>query len=98
MAIVSLAVMDEVQDHILNQAFKGFVLLMRQGHLLRFSLTSPSKEGDAPSVNLGATFAKLHEIKRDSYFMIEDYSLSQYTLDQLFANVAVRDGADPLEI
>jgi len=96
--IASPAVLDEVQDYILNQAFKGSVLLMRQAQLLRFSLLSPSKEGDAPSVNLGATFAKLHEIKMDSYFFIEDYSLSQYTLDQVFLNVAVRDGANPLEI
>lgn len=83
-------VVDFVIDQIVSTVLPDSLLSERHGRFLRFdvpSLTSgPEGEGKSKS-GLGKMFGKLQQMKRNPNFMIENYSISQCSLEQVFISL-----------
>jgi len=89
-------VMDRLQHEILNVAFEGSEVTERHGSFLRFDAASGrsiEEKGDAsiPRLDLGNLFMRMQNLKEDARFQIEDYSISQCSLEQVFLNLAKVD-------
>lgn len=74
------SVVDMVQKQILR-SFPGCMLLEHHGRFLRFGLPDLSCSG------IGIVFRKLRTMKSDHAYMVDDYSVSQCTLEQVFINL-----------
>lgn len=72
--------MDEVEQKVL-EALPGCNVSERHGRFLRFDLASVS------SLGLGSCFRRLQEIKSNPQLQIENYSISQSSLEQVFVKL-----------
>lgn len=87
-------VLDDVVYHIRQVVLPGAALAERHGRFLRFDTTENSKSNDGEQQqnnSLGNTFRLLQEMKTDERFMVENYSVSQCSLEQVFINLASTD-------
>lgn len=81
-------VVDAVEQEILNNALPGSRLSERHAVMLRFDVPSLS------SLGLGTTFRRLQSLKQNPDLCVENYSISQCSLEQVFMSL-VRSGAEP---
>jgi ATP-binding cassette subfamily A (ABC1) protein 3 len=88
---------DVVEKYVLEEAFKQnerrVVLAERHGVFLRFDVENHRREGrDGNGGGTGEIFRQMEEMKRNSdMFAIEDYSIAQCTLEQVFLRLAKDD-------
>ena len=83
-------VVDFVIDQINSTVLPGSLLAERHGRFLRFDVPSLSSGSEGERTNmsgLGKMFGKLQQMKRNPNFMIENYSISQCTLEQVFISL-----------
>lgn len=78
-------VFDKVISHILTVALPGSSLDERHGRFLRFNIPSMAQSNEHGG--LGNTFQRLEKMKSDPDFLIENYSISQCTLEQVFISL-----------
>ena len=81
-SMASPYVIDLVSNRILVDFFPGSKLTERHGQYLKFNIPI-RKHGDISNI-----FRKLRHLKADPAIMIEDYSVSQFTLEELFINLS----------
>jgi len=84
-------VVDRLEREILDHAFRGSLVTERHGSFLRFDTPfqgNRGENGDASRLDLGNLFQLMQNLKEDPMFRIEDYSISQCTLEQVFLNLA----------
>merc|ERR1719273_1784663 len=95
------SIVDIVQEYVLNVALRGVsVLKERHGPFLRFDVAGDEEETkseNGASVTLGEIFRKMETMKVDERFRIEDYSVSQCTLEQVFLSLAKDEDHDEME-
>jgi ATP-binding cassette, subfamily A (ABC1), member 3 len=72
---------DIVVDEILETALPGSKLAERYGRFLRFDVPSLS------SLGLGTTFFHMQALKTSPLFCVENYSISQCSLEQVFVKL-----------
>lgn len=83
---ISLATLDAVKRHVTEVALPSALLIEEHGLFLRFSI--PSLSSDSVSLSLGNIFRALEAMKSDKALMVQEYSLAQSTLEQVFINFA----------
>jgi ABC-type multidrug transport system ATPase subunit len=72
---------DVVVNEILETALPGCKLSERHGRFLRFNVPSLS------SLGLGTTFSHMQALKTSATFCVENYSISQCSLEQVFVKL-----------
>merc|ERR1712048_1327053 len=82
-----LQVLDFVEEKVLRIFFPGSKLSERHGHYLKFNIPV-SRHSDIANI-----FRTVPLLKSDQSLMIEDYSVSQFTLEELFINIT-KEGTD----
>jgi len=79
-----ISLVDAVIDHVTNSVLSGSVLKERHGRFLRFDVRSISEDNDEKKSGLGYMFGRLQAMKIDKTWKVENYSISQCTLEQVF--------------
>jgi hypothetical protein len=69
---------DEIVKQVLENALPGSRLVERHGRFLRIEIRSLS------SLGLGTTFRRLESLKENPDLQVENYSISQCSLEQVF--------------
>ena len=85
-ASASPAVSEAVKNHVLETAMPSALLAEQHGLFLRFSI--PRTSPDGVSLSLGDMFRVLEAMKKDASMMVQEYSLAQSTLEQVFIQFA----------
>jgi len=85
----SSEILEAVKRHIREIALPSAVLAEEHGAFMRFAIPRLRKQGE--SLSLGSIFASLEAMRRDESMLIQDYSVSQSTLEQVFINLT-KDG------
>jgi ABC-type multidrug transport system ATPase subunit len=86
------SVVDGLVQDILARALPGSVLAERHGRFLRFDMSSLSRLG------LGTTFRRLQELKEQDDWRVENYSISQCSLEQVFIKLVKQGNSDATAI
>lgn len=73
---------DALVNEILNSTLPGSTLVERHGRFLRFDLSSLDSSG-----GLGTLFRQLQSLKENGLFCLENYSISQCSLEQVFISL-----------
>lgn len=69
---------DALVSELLENSLPGSLLAERHGRFLRFDVPK------LPSLGLGHTFRRLQALKGSCSFPLENYSISQCSLEQVF--------------
>lgn len=85
----SSEILEAVKRHVREIALPSAVLAEEHGAFMRFAIPRLRKQGE--SLSLGSIFASLEAMRRDESMLIQDYSVSQSTLEQVFINLT-KDG------
>jgi ATP-binding cassette subfamily A (ABC1) protein 3 len=78
-------ILETVKRHILEIALPSSLLVEEHGLFLRFSIPSLNSEG--VSLSLGSIFSSLEAMKSDESMLLQEYSIAQSTLEQVFINL-----------
>jgi len=92
-----ISLVDFAIEHVTNVVLPGSVLKERHGRFLRFDVQSISKGVDVDvgdKAGLGFMFGKLQEMKMDEKWNVENYSISQCTLEQVFIKLVKEEHGD----
>jgi len=81
-------VVDYVEQTILKETLVGSQLTERHGRFMKFDIKTMSSSSTGETRGLGGTFRALEALKRDPDNKIEDYSISQCSLEQVFISLA----------
>lgn len=81
----SAEILETVKRKILENALPSAVLAEEHGLFMRFVVPSLGKQG--VSLNLGSIFSSLEAMKKDVSMLIQEYSVVQSTLEQVFINL-----------
>eukprot|EP00591_Stephanopyxis_turris_P008683 CAMPEP_0195521550 /NCGR_PEP_ID=MMETSP0794_2-20130614/18932_1 /TAXON_ID=515487 /ORGANISM="Stephanopyxis turris, Strain CCMP 815" /LENGTH=148 /DNA_ID=CAMNT_0040651127 /DNA_START=1 /DNA_END=447 /DNA_ORIENTATION=- len=85
-------IIERIKSYVLETAFPFSSLSEQHNRFLKFAI--PNKSNEGISVGLGGLFRVFEEMKSDPSLMVETYSLSQSTLEQVFIQFAKKgDGA-----
>lgn len=82
-----ISLVNLVIEHVINAVLPGSVLKERHGRFLRFDVGSISEGSDSSDKNksgLGYMFGRLQAMKIDKTWKVENYSISQCSLEQVF--------------
>jgi len=82
------AVVDGLVQEILHTCLPESILAERHGRFLRFEVSSLGRLG------LGATFQRLQELKEQDQWCVENYSISQCSLEQVFIKLVKQGNSD----
>lgn len=81
-------VIDGLVHEVLLIALPGSILAERHGRFLRFDVSSLRRLG------LGTTFRRLQELKEREVWKVENYSISQCSLEQVFIKLVKQSKID----
>jgi hypothetical protein len=82
-------VLNAVKRHVIDIAIPSVLIIEDYGLFLWFSIPSFCRDSDL--LSLGSIFRALERLKSDPSLMVQEYSLAQSTLEQIFISFA-REG------
>lgn len=85
----SFEILETVKRKILENALPSAVLAEEHGLFMRFTIPSLGKQG--VSLSLGSIFSSLEAMKKDESMSIQEYSVVQSTLEEVFINLTKQD-------
>lgn len=83
---ITTDLLSAVKRHVIEVALPSASIIEEHGLFLRFSIPSFCRDSD--SMTLGGIFRTLERLKSDPSLMVQEYSLAQSTLEQIFINFA----------